>query len=110
LWTGTLAAIGAAVAFGHPLAILSAFVAAPFTALHPLIAAGWVSGIVQAYIRRPNVGDFEKLSEDVFSIKGFWNNKVTRVLLVVVLTNLGASFGTFIGGADVIRVFLKNFF
>jgi len=108
LWTGTLAAIGAAVAFGHPLAILSAFVAAPFTALHPLIAAGWVSGIVQAYIRRPNIGDFETLSEDVFSIKGFWDNKVTRVLLVVVLTNLGGSLGTFIGGADVIRVFFNN--
>jgi pheromone shutdown-related protein TraB len=108
LWTGSLAAIGAAVAFGHPLAILSAFVAAPFTALHPLIAAGWVSGIVQAYIRRPNIGDFETLSEDVFSIKGFWDNKVTRVLLVVVLTNLGGSLGTFIGGADVIRVFFNN--
>ena len=108
LWTGTLAAIGAAVAFGHPLAILSAFVAAPFTALHPLIAAGWVSGIVQAYIRRPNIGDFETLSEDVFSIKGFWHNKVTRVLLVVVLTNLGGSIGTFIGGADVIRQFFNN--
>ena len=108
LWTGTLAAIGAAVAFGHPLAILSAFVAAPFTALHPLIAAGWVSGIVQAYIRRPNIGDFETLSEDVFSIKGFWHNKVTRVLLVVVLTNLGGSIGTFIGGADVIRLFFNN--
>ena len=108
LWTGTLAAIGAAVAFGHPLAILSAFVAAPFTALHPLIAAGWVSGIVQAYVRRPNIGDFETLSEDVFSIKGFWHNKVTRVLLVVLLTNLGGSIGTFIGGADVIRVFFNN--
>lgn len=108
LWTGSLAAVGAAVAFGHPLAVLSAFVAAPFTALHPLIAAGWVSGIVQAYIRRPNIGDFETLSEDVFSIKGFWDNKVTRVLLVVVLTNLGGSLGTFIGGADVIRVFFNN--
>jgi pheromone shutdown-related protein TraB len=108
LWTGTLAAIGAAVAFGHPLAILSAFVAAPFTALHPLIAAGWVSGIVQAYVRRPNIGDFETLSEDVFSIKGFWHNKVTRVLLVVLLTNLGGSIGTIIGGADVIRVFFNN--
>ena len=108
LWTGTLSAVGAAAAFGHPLAIVSAFVAAPFTALHPLIAAGWVSGIVQAYIRRPNIGDFETLSEDVFSIKGFWDNKVTRVLLVVVLTNLGASLGTFIGGADVIRVFFNN--
>lgn len=108
LWTGILAAIGTALAFGHPLAILSAFVSAPITTLHPLLAAGFVSGIVQTYFKRPNVGDFETLSEDVFSIKGFWRNKVTRVLLVVVLTNLGASLGTFIGGADIIRLFLNN--
>jgi pheromone shutdown-related protein TraB len=109
LWTGTTAAIGAAIALGHPLAILSAFIAAPITTLHPLIASGWVSGIVQAYYRRPNIGDFEKLSEDVFTVKGFWRNKVTRILLVVVLTNLVGSLGAFIGGADVIRLFFKNF-
>ncbi|MEI4771230.1 TraB/GumN family protein [Psychrobacillus sp. FJAT-51614] len=108
IWTGSFAAIGAAVAFGHPLAILSAFIAAPITTLHPLIASGWVSGIVQAYFRRPNVGDFETLSEDVFTVKGFWHNKVTRILLVVVLTNLVGSIGTFIGGADVIRLFFNN--
>lgn len=108
LWTGTFAALGAAVALGHPLAIISAFIAAPITTLHPLIASGWVSGIVQAYFRRPNIGDFETLSEDVFTIKGFWRNKVTRILLVVVLTNLVGSLGTFIGGADVIRLFFQN--
>lgn len=109
LWTGSLSAIGAAAALGHPLAILAAFVSAPITTLHPLIAAGWVSGIVQAFFRRPSVGDFERLSEDVFTIKGFWANRVTRVLLVIVLTNLGGTLGTFIGGADVIRVFFENF-
>jgi pheromone shutdown-related protein TraB len=108
LWTGITAAIGAAAALAHPLAILSAFIAAPITTLHPLLAAGWVSGIVQAYIKRPSVADFETLSEDVFSIKGFWRNKFTRVLLVIILTNIGGSFGTFIGGADVIRTFLNN--
>jgi pheromone shutdown-related protein TraB len=108
LWTATLGAIGAAVAFGHPLAILTAFVGGPIGALHPLLAAGWFSGLAQAYIRRPNVGDFETLSKDVFTIKGFWDNKVTRVLLVVVLTNLGTAAGNIIGGADVIRLFLKN--
>lgn len=108
LWTGSMAAIGAAVALGHPLAILAAFITAPVTALHPILASGWFSGLVQAYIKRPTIADFETLSEDVFTIKGFWRNKVTRVLLVVVLTNLFGSFGTFIGGADVIRVFFKN--
>lgn len=108
LWNGTLAAIGAAIAFGHPLAILTAFVAAPITSLNPLIAAGWFAGLAQASMRKPNVGDFETLSKDVFTVKGFWDNKVTRVLLVVVLTNLGSSLGTFIGGADVIRLFFEN--
>ncbi len=109
LWTGSTAALGAAVALGHPLAILAAFIAAPITTLHPILASGWASGLVQAFVKRPTIGDFESLSEDVFTIKGFWKNKVTRVLLVVVLTNIFGSFGTLIGGADVIRLFFKNF-
>lgn len=109
LWTGSLSALGTAIAMGHPLTILTAFVAAPFTALHPLLAAGWFAGLAQAYIRRPSVKDFETLSEDVFSVKGFWRNKVSRILLIVVLSNIGASFGTFIGGADVIKTFFQNF-
>lgn len=108
LWTGSTAAIGTAIAFGHPLAIITAFVVAPMTALNPVLASGWFAGLAQAYVRRPNVSDFERLSEDVYSIKGFWNNKVTRILLVVVMANIGGSFGTFIGGADVIRVFFNN--
>ncbi|MGP4107868.1 TraB/GumN family protein [Virgibacillus sp. L01] len=108
LWNGSVSAIGAAAALAHPLAILTAFAVAPLTSLNPLIAAGWFAGIVQAYIRRPNVADFETISEDVFSVKGFWHNKVSRILLVVVLANLGSSLGTFIGGADVIRLFIEN--
>lgn len=108
LWNGSFSAIGAAIAFGHPLTILTAFLAAPITSLNPLLAAGWFAGFVQAYIRRPSVHDFETLSEDVFSVKGFWSNKVSRILLIVVLANLGSSLGTFIGGADVIRLFFEN--
>ncbi|GIN91635.1 conjugal transfer protein TraB [Siminovitchia terrae] len=108
LWHGSLSALGTALAFGHPLAILTALVAAPITSLNPLLAAGWFAGAVQAYMRRPHVRDFENLSQDVFSFKGFWHNKVTRILLVVVLANLGSSIGTFVGGADVIRLFFEN--
>lgn len=108
LWTGSLSAIATALAFGHPLAILTSFVAAPLTTLNPVLASGWFAGFVQAYFSRPNVEDFERLTEDVFSLKGFWNNKVTRVLLVTVFSNIGASFGTFIGGADVIRRFFEH--
>lgn len=108
LWTGCLAALGTALAFGHPFSILTAFVVAPITTLHPLIAAGWFAGLTQAYIRRPSVRDFENLAEDIFSLKGFWNNKVTRILLIVTLANVGGSVGTLIGGADVIRLFIEN--
>ena len=108
LWNGSFSALGAAIALGHPLTIITAFVAAPITSLNPLIAAGIVAGLVQAYIRKPNVRDFENVSEDVFSIKGFWRNKVTRILLIVLLANLGSTLGTFIGGADVVRLFIEN--
>ena len=108
LWNGSFSALGAAIAMGHPLAVLTAFVAAPITSLNPLLAAGWLAGLVQAFIRRPNVADFETLAEDVYSVKGFWNNKVTRILLIVVLANLGSTLGTIIGGADVVRLFLEN--
>ncbi|MBA2174684.1 TraB/GumN family protein [Halobacillus locisalis] len=108
LWNGSFSAIGAAAALAHPIAVVSAFIAAPITSLNPLIAAGWFAGFVQAYFRRPNVSDFESLSEDVTSVKGFWSNKVTRILLVVVLANIGSSLGTLIGGADVLRLFFEN--
>ncbi|WP_078595536.1 TraB/GumN family protein [Evansella clarkii] len=110
LWNSSFSAIGAAVAFGHPLAVLMAFIIAPLSSLSPMLAAGWFAGIVQTYYRRPNVGDFENLSEDVYSAKGFWNNKVTRILLVVVLTNLGSTLGTLIAGADIVRLFIQNVF
>ncbi|MBP2239705.1 pheromone shutdown-related protein TraB [Cytobacillus eiseniae] len=108
LWNGSLSAIGTAIALGHPLAIVTAFIAAPITSLNPLLAAGWFVGFVQAFFSRPNVSDFETLAEDVFNVKGFWKNKVTRVLLVIVLANIGSSIGTFVGGADVIRLFLEH--
>ena len=62
-----------------------------------MIAAGWVSGLVEAFSRKPKVKDFENLPNDILSIKGFWRNKVTRILLVVVVfTNLGSAAGTFV--------------
>ena len=108
LWNGSFSAIGAIAAFGHPLTVVTAFLAAPLSSLNPMLAAGWAAGVVEALIRRPNVQDFEDLSEDMASFKGFWKNKVTRVLLVVALTNVGSSLGTFIGGANVLRLFFET--
>jgi len=93
---GILAGLGALMALAHPLTILSSVVAAPLTSLNPMIAAGWVSGLVEAFSRKPKVKDLESLPEDILSAKGFWRNKITRILLVVVFTNLGSSIGTFV--------------
>jgi pheromone shutdown-related protein TraB len=98
-WIGAnaiLAGVGALIAMAHPLTILSSALAAPLTSLNPMIAAGWVSGIVEAFTRKPKVKDFEHLQQDIQSVKGFWRNKITRILLVVVFTNIGSSVGTFV--------------
>lgn len=93
---GILAGLGATLALAHPLTILSAVLAAPLTSLNPLIAAGWVSGLVEAFASRPKVRDMERLPKDILTIKGFWKNKLTRILLVVVFTNLGSTIGTLV--------------
>jgi len=100
-----LAGLGAAIALGHPLTILSAVAASPLTSLNPMIAAGWVSGLVEALVGKPKVRDFENLPEDISSLKGFWGNKVTRILLVVVFTNVGSSLGTFVAIPLMVKVF-----
>lgn len=97
LANGILSAAGALLAGGHLLTVLAAFVAAPITSLNPTIAAGWVSGLTEAWIRKPRVEDFENLTQDITSLRGFRKNEITRILLVVVFSNLGSSIGTFIG-------------
>jgi pheromone shutdown-related protein TraB len=99
LVNGTLAAAGAALALGHPLAVLAAFFAAPLTSLNPMMAAGWVSGLVQAVVKKPTVQDLEDLPEAILTVGGFWRNPVSRILLVVVFSNLGSSLGTFVAGS-----------
>ena len=101
---GILAGLGAAIALAHPLTILSSILAAPLTSLNPMIAAGWVSGLVEAVSRKPKVRDFENLSSDILSVKGFWKNKITRILLVVVFTNLGSAIGTFVAIPLMVKV------
>lgn len=93
---GLFAGIGAIIALAHPVTIISSIIAAPLTSLNPMVAAGWVSGLIEAIIRKPKVKDLENLSKDILSIKGFWSNKVTRILLIVVFTNIGSSIGTFV--------------
>ena len=99
-----LAGAGAIIALAHPVTIIASMLAAPLTSLNPMIAAGWVSGMVEAFSRKPKVKDLQSLPEDILSIRGFWRNKVTRILLVVVFTNLGSSIGTFVAFPVIVKV------
>jgi len=105
LANAVFAGIGAAIVLPHPLTVLSAIFASPITSLNPMIAAGWVSGLVEAFLKRPRVKDFEDLPDDISSLKGFWKNKITRILLVVVFTNLGSSLGAFVAIPLMAKVF-----
>lgn len=106
LWTSIPAALGTIIAFGHPLSIITALLTAPFTAIHPLLAVGWLAGLVEAIVRKPTVADIENLPNDTKSAAGFWRNRTTRILLVVFFANLGCSIGVWIAGLDIIKSFL----
>ncbi|MGM0444060.1 MAG: TraB/GumN family protein [Fibrobacterota bacterium] len=95
LLNGTLSALGALAAFAHPVTIISAFIAAPLTSLNPTVGAGYVTGIVQTWFKRPTVADLEAVPEATESAAGFWKNPMTRILLVVILSSLGSSIASF---------------
>lgn len=95
---GGLSALGAAIAGGHILTVISAFVAAPITSLNPTIGAGFVTALVETYIRKPTVGDFSKLRKDTSSFRGWRHNRVARTLLVFVFSTLGSAVGTYLAG------------
>jgi len=98
LATGVLGAIGCAIAGGHPLSILVAFIASPITPLHPALASGTLSALTEAWIRKPTYADFMALRDDVQHWRGWWRNRVARVLLNFFLTSLGTAIGVWTGG------------
>ncbi len=102
------AALGAAIALAHPVSVLVAACASPITSMNPTLAAGWFAGLSEAYFRRPKVADFERLQQDILSLRGFWRNSVTRILLVVVFANLGSALGAYLAMPLMTKVFFDN--
>jgi pheromone shutdown-related protein TraB len=102
--TAICAGIGAAASLAHPVTILSAAIMAPLKPFHPFIGTGLIVGLVEVYMGKPKVKDFEALPEDIMSVKGFWRNKITRVLLVVAFTTIGSSIGIILGISMLVKV------
>ena len=109
IYNSLFSAIGAMLAGGHLLSIIVAFIVAPFTSLNPLVAAGWVVGIVEANIRKPKVVDFNTLSDAFSSIRLLYSNRITRLVLVIAFTNLFSTIATFISGYNILEIFFHIF-
>lgn len=96
LLNGSLAALGSALCLAHPLTILASFLSAPAATLNPLVGVGMFAGLVEAFLRKPSVRDFQTLNEDISTLKGFYRNRVTHILLIFFLSSLGGALGNFI--------------
>ena len=102
LLNGGLCALGTLIAFGHPVSIIAAFFAAPLTSLNPTIGAGMVVGLVESYMRKPKVSDFETLRDDITHYSMWWKNRVARLLLIFFLSSFGSMIGTYVAGASIV--------
>lgn len=105
-WTvihGSLAALGAIIAAAHPLTVITAFVASPITSLNPTIGAGMVTAAVEMALRKPLVRDFRTLRADTTRLRGWWQNRVSRTLLVFLFSTLGSAIGTYVAGFRIVE-------
>ncbi|MDO5823894.1 TraB/GumN family protein [Methanobrevibacter sp.] len=68
---------------------------APLTIIHPLLAAGWFSGLVEAKFRKVRQKDVHNLAH-IENLRDLWSNNIFRILLVVIGTNLGVSIATLV--------------
>lgn len=108
LANGIPSALGAIIALAHPLTVLISFLAAPLTSLNPTIGVGFVSGLLESSFRKPRISDLENLQDDAGSVKGWYKNRVMRILLVFLLSSLGSAIGTWWATAHNITVLIGN--
>ena len=101
MYTGGLAGLGCLLAGSHPLSILTAIVVAPFKPFRLSIPTGAFAALVETRLRKPAYEDFLKLRDDAQTVKGWYRNRVTRVVLTFMLTNLGSMLGLWLTGFQV---------
>ena len=103
--TGGGAMLGALIAGGHPLTVLVALVAAPFTGLTPLIGVGFFTALTQVYMRPPRVSEMETLADDIWQVKHWWKNRVTRVMLCFLCPGIPAIVGKILAIFQIYQAF-----
>jgi pheromone shutdown-related protein TraB len=103
VFTAAGCAIGAAAGGGHPLSVLAAAISGPLKPFRPFAPSGAFSAGVEMWLRKPRVADFEALRDDVTHWTGWWKNRVSRTLLVFMLTNFGMILGEWTAGIRIIH-------
>jgi pheromone shutdown-related protein TraB len=106
LATGLPTSLGAAAALAHPFTIAAAFVVAPITVLSPVIGAGHVLALLEAWLRPPLVGELERATSDAMRLRAWWGNRLLRALLVFAFTTFGAIAGGYFGLYELLRAAL----
>ncbi|AWG42791.1 TraB family protein [Candidatus Borreliella tachyglossi] len=108
LWTifnALFAGVAALLLRANIITIFTAAVGAPIFSLIPFIGTGMVAGLAEAYINKPKIKDFEDLQEDLANIKGYFKNRVTKILLIIFFVNIGSAIGTIVGFKFLLNIF-----
>ncbi|MEO6154164.1 MAG: TraB/GumN family protein [Thermomonas sp.] len=101
-WTGGLAGLGALLARGHIFSILAAAISAPLKPFRPGLPPGMFSALVEVHVRKPAYPDFLALRDDAQTLGGWYRNRVCRVVMVFILTNIGSAIGVWMAGARIL--------
>lgn len=103
VWNGGLAAIFTCFALPSPLTILTSLIMAPVGALSPVLSVGVFSALAEATVKKPTVRDFLTVQDDFLSIKTIYSNRLIKIGLVFLLSNLGGAIGNIIGGIGILN-------
>ncbi|MEP6632779.1 MAG: TraB/GumN family protein [Luteimonas sp.] len=107
LWTVGLTAVGALLAGANPLSLLAGAISAPFKPFRPGMPSGMFAALVEVRMRKPVYADFMALRDDAQTVRGWYRNRVTRIVLVFMLTCFGTIAGEWLAGASILSKLLS---
>jgi pheromone shutdown-related protein TraB len=102
LWTVGMTAVGVLLAGANPLSLLAGAISAPFKPFRPGMPSGMFAALVEVRMRKPAYGDFLALRDDAQTLGGWYRNRVTRVVLVFMLTCFGTIAGEWLAGLRIL--------
>lgn len=77
----------------HILAYLAGVVVSPVSTFLPVIKVGWVSALIEAMLRKPEVTDFEEMAEATAHFGKFYRNRIFRIFMIFFLGQFSSAVG-----------------